>query len=276
MAERKLLVADDNANIRKVVKLGFEALGYRVSTAADGKEALELVRRERPDVVILDVMMPEKSGYDVCSEMKNDPELKSVPVVMLTAKSLEEDKYWGRALGADEYLTKPFDPEVLERTVERILDLRERGESYHPLTRLPLWAGIRNEIEQRRDRGEPHIVMGCSFEPVAFETYEMKYGNIKAEQVVLAASRAIVAAVESVTGGAGFVGHTGDNVFHLVLPPGAVREVRDAAQRAFDAEVRSHYSAEDASCGFVRKPGPGGEGVCIPLLSLDWKVVLQE
>jgi DNA-binding response OmpR family regulator len=270
---RKILVADDNANIRKVVKMGFESLGYTVITAEDGRVALEKIRAERPDLVILDVMMPEKSGYDVCSEMKADPGLHAIPVVMLTAKNLEEDQYWGRELGADEYITKPYDPEALERAVEKIFALRERGESYHPLTKLPLWAAIRHEIEQRRVAHAQFVVLGCSFEPVAFETYQMKYGNIKADHVTLQTSKIIQDAAQRVGGDQIFVGHTGDNVFYLIAPPGAAGELREAVHREFAAGTRIFYREDDAQRGYVVKPRPGGGEDCIPLLSLEWKVV---
>jgi len=276
MAKKKLLVADDNANIRKVVKMGFESLGYTVISAEDGQQALELIRSERPDLVILDVMMPEKSGYDVCAEMKADAELRAIPVVMLTAKNLEEDQYWGRELGADEYITKPYDPEELERAVERILALRERGESYHPLTKLPLWTAIRHEIEQRRAAGEQFVVLACSFEPVAYETYQMKYGNIKADHVTLQTGKIILEASRRIVGERGFVGHTGDNVFHLIIPPAAASDVRDAINREFAAGVKSLYREEDAQRGYVLKPGVGVADACIPLLSLAWRVVPAE
>ena len=276
MTTRKILVADDNANIRKVVKMGFESLGYSVLTAENGRVALERIRAERPDLVILDVMMPEKSGYDVCAEMKADAELRAIPVVMLTAKNLEEDQYWGRELGADEYITKPYDPEVLEHVVEKIFALRERGESYHPLTKLPLWAAIRHEIEQRRATGDQFVVLGCAFEPVAFETYQMKYGNIKADHVTLQTGKIIQDAARRIAGYQAFVGHTGDNVFHLVIQPGAAGELRDAINREFAAGVRSFYRDEDALRGYVLKPVPGSADECIPLLSLGWKVVTPE
>jgi CheY-like chemotaxis protein len=276
MGARKILVADDNANIRKVVKLGFESLGYAVVTADDGVAALELVRSEHPDLVILDVMMPGKSGYDVCSEMKRDPELRAIPVVMLTAKNLEEDRYWGRELGADEYVTKPYDPEELERVVEKIFALREKGESYHPLTRLPLWTAVRHQIEQRRGAREPFVVLGCWIDPVSFETYQMKYGNIKADNAILQASRIIQGATQRVAGEGAFVGHSGDNVFYLIVPPKVAGALREAVTREFDAEARYFYREEDAARGYVAKPGPQGSEECIPLLSVSWKVVPPE
>ena len=208
--------------------------------------------------------------------MKADAELRAIPVVMLTAKNLEEDQYWGRELGADEYITKPYDPEELERSVERIFALRERGESCHPLTKLPLWAAIRHEIEQRRGAREPFVVLGCSFEPEAFETYQMKYGNIKADSVTLQTGKIIQETARRIAGDRAFTGHTGDNVFHLIIPPGAAGELRDAINREFTAAVRFFYRDEDALRGYVLKPRAGDAEQCIPLLSLAWKVVPPE
>lgn len=276
MKGKKILVADDNANIRKVVKLGFESLGYTVLTAEDGVQAIERVRAERPDLVLLDVTMPGKSGYDVCVEMKNDAELRAIPVVMLTAKNLEEDRYWGRELGADEYVTKPYDPEELERIVEKILALREKNECYHPLTRLPLWAAVRHEVAQRQAAREPFVVLGCSLDAVSFETYGMKYGNIKADHVILQASRILQAAAQRIAGKSCFVAHSGDNVFYLVLPPGAAGELREAVDSEFCTGARFFYSDEDALRGHVVKPTAQGAEACIPLLSLTWSVVPQE
>lgn len=276
MGVRKILVADDNANIRKVVRMGFESLGYQVLVAEDGVQALERIRAEHPDLVILDVTMPGKSGYDVCAEIKGDAELRTIPVVMLTAKNLEEDRYWGRELGADEYITKPYDPEELERVVEKIFALRDKGESYHPLTRLPLWTAVRHEIEQRRAAREAFTVLGCLFDPVPFETYQMKYGNIKADHVTLQTSRIVQEAAVRIAGERGFLGHSGDNVFYLIVPPTAVGELREAVNRAFTAGVRFFYNDDDAVRGYVIKPGSKGSEECIPLMSLEWKVVPAE
>ena len=273
MTTRKILVADDNANIRKVVKMGFESLGYTVITAEDGRVALEKIRAERPDLVILDVMMPEKSGYDVCAEMKADAELRTIPVVMLTAKNLEEDQYWGRELGADEYITKPYDPEELERAVEKIFALRERGESYHPLTKLPLWAAIRHEIEQRRGAREQFVVLGCSFEPVAFETYQMKYGNIKADDVTLQTSKIIQEAARRIARRAGFCrAHRRQR-----LPPGHPARGRRGAARDRQPRVRGGrppvLPRRGRPARLRAQAGGRGGDECIPLLSLAWKVV---
>lgn len=117
---KKVLIVDDEPHIRLLLEQTLdelEDLGVELLTAKDGGEAMELVRGERPQVVLLDVMMPVMNGFDVCRTIKGDPELSSTYVVLLTAKGQEFDRASGAAAGADVYVTKPFDPDdVLERT----------------------------------------------------------------------------------------------------------------------------------------------------------------
>ena len=121
-----LLIVDDEPHIRMLLEQSLEELedvGVRLLSAADGEEALATIRAERPDVVFLDVMMPRRNGFDVCAAVKADPALATVTIVMLTAKGQEVDRQRGQDVGADLYLTKPFDPDDLLATAERLLGL---------------------------------------------------------------------------------------------------------------------------------------------------------
>lgn len=110
----KILVAEDDANTRDALREVLDREGFRVVTASNGREALDLFRKEKPDFICLDVMMPELNGYEVCSRIRREDE--SVPVLFLTAKSEEVEKVLGLELGADDYMTKPFGvKEVLAR-----------------------------------------------------------------------------------------------------------------------------------------------------------------
>jgi two-component system, OmpR family, alkaline phosphatase synthesis response regulator PhoP len=122
----KVLIADDEVHIRMLLEQTLEDLedaGVELLLAADGQEALDLIRSEAPDVVFLDVMMPKLNGFDVCTAVKADPSLAATTVVLLTAKGQEVDRERGRQAGADLYLTKPFDPDELRATAERLLGL---------------------------------------------------------------------------------------------------------------------------------------------------------
>ena len=117
----RILVVDDEPDITALVAYHLAKAGYRVSTAANGPDALKAAREERPDVVILDIMLPTVSGYDVLGEMRKREETKEVGVILLTARREEADRIKGLSLGADDYLTKPFSPQELTLRVQALL-----------------------------------------------------------------------------------------------------------------------------------------------------------
>ena len=120
---KKVLIADDEPNILISLEFLMQREGHAVSVARDGDEALAAIRRERPDLVLLDVMMPGKSGFDVCQAVRADPDLAGVKIVMLTAKGRDTDLAKGTALGADAYITKPFSTQELAARVRGLLGL---------------------------------------------------------------------------------------------------------------------------------------------------------
>jgi two-component system phosphate regulon response regulator PhoB len=117
----RILVVDDEPDITALVAYHLAKAGYRVSTAANGPDALKAAREERPDVVILDIMLPSVSGYDVLSEMRRREETREVGVILLTARREEADRIRGLSLGADDYLTKPFSPQELTLRVQGLI-----------------------------------------------------------------------------------------------------------------------------------------------------------
>ena len=121
MLVKKILVVDDEPNIVRSLAYILKKEGYDVSTAKDGEQARDMVRDSKPHLMILDVVMPRKSGYDVCEEVKSDPDLRDIHVMMLTAKGQVGDREIGLSKGADEYLTKPFSPRLILNKVEELL-----------------------------------------------------------------------------------------------------------------------------------------------------------
>ncbi|MBK6940178.1 MAG: response regulator [Planctomycetes bacterium] len=116
MSTKKILVVDDEPFILRSLSFVLRREGYEVDEAKNGDEALDAIRATRPHLVLLDVMMPKKNGYEVLSEVKSDPELRSTYIIMLTAKGQEADRIKGMELGVDEYMTKPFSPmKIVER-----------------------------------------------------------------------------------------------------------------------------------------------------------------
>lgn len=113
----RVLVVDDDQNIRRLVSFNLKADGHEVILATNGKEGLEAAQREQPDLILLDIMMPIMNGYETCSALKTDPETKEIPVFMLSAKGQMTDLDEAFAVGADNYITKPFDVEKLNKTI---------------------------------------------------------------------------------------------------------------------------------------------------------------
>jgi two-component system alkaline phosphatase synthesis response regulator PhoP len=116
----KVLVCDDERHIVRLIQVNLEREGYKVVTAYDGKEGLEKVRTEKPDLMVLDVMMPYMDGFEVLKALRRDADTADLPVIMLTAKAQDKDVFEGYTYGADMYLTKPFNPRELIAFVKRI------------------------------------------------------------------------------------------------------------------------------------------------------------
>jgi DNA-binding response OmpR family regulator len=118
----RILVVDDEIQLITMVQMRLEANGYEVITANDGQEGLEKAKTENPDLIMLDVMMPKMDGYKVCGLLKNDARYSKIPVILFTARAQQNDKDVGTEVGADAYITKPFEPPVLLGKIQELLN----------------------------------------------------------------------------------------------------------------------------------------------------------
>jgi two-component system phosphate regulon response regulator PhoB len=125
-AGRKILVVEDESDVADLLTLNFRKAGFRISTAADGASGLQKARDDRPDFIVLDLMLPKMSGLEVCKILKNDTATSHIPILMLTAKAEEIDRIVGLEIGADDYVTKPFSPREILLRIRAIL---RRGET---------------------------------------------------------------------------------------------------------------------------------------------------
>ena len=130
MSTEKILIVDDDEDILLIVQTILASAGYSAITARNGREGVDMALELRPDLILLDVMMPELSGWEVCTTLKNAPETRQTPIAMLTVKSEIRDLITGMQVGADDYITKPFTRRKLLSTVRKLLD--ERGEQAPP------------------------------------------------------------------------------------------------------------------------------------------------
>ena len=123
MAKNRILIVDDDPHISELLHVNLDAAGYDVARAANGHEAIDRIAAARPDLIVLDVMMPEMDGWELCKTIRDDPECRDIRIVMLTARDTDRDKMIGKGVfGVDEYLTKPFDMGELLARCRRLLD----------------------------------------------------------------------------------------------------------------------------------------------------------
>lgn len=160
MYKPTILLIEDEEDIAALIKLQAEMSGYRLHVEVDGLNGLLAIKREKPDLVILDLMLPGQSGLDVCRKMKNDEELKDIPVIMISAKSEEIDVVLGLELGADDYVTKPFSPKVLFSRVRAVL---RRGNEKEQAPKLIQFGFFTMEVDRYIvKRGEEIISLTLS------------------------------------------------------------------------------------------------------------------
>ncbi len=127
MKGNKILIIDDDAFIRRPLEFILREEGFAPVTAVDGEDGLAKIEGDRPDLIVLDVMMPGMDGFDVCRRVRSDPRFSSIPVILLTAKGQENDCERGRAAGATDFMSKPYSPSELLRRVREILSEAEHG-----------------------------------------------------------------------------------------------------------------------------------------------------
>ena len=206
-----ILVVDDDPDIARFVEVNLRSVGYDVLVASDGEEALSRAEEVRPDLVLLDVMMPRVDGFEVAQRLRRNPRTANTSIIMLTAKALSSDKVLGLTSGADDYIIKPFDPiELLARvktTLRRARDMR----SLSPLTGLPGNIRIQDEIQRNIDEDIPFSVLYCDLDH--FKAYNDHYGFVKGDRVIQATARALQEAMEEFAKVDGFLGHGGGDDF---------------------------------------------------------------
>lgn len=155
MQKPRLLLIEDEEDIAALIKLQAEISGYKLHVEVDGLNGLRAIEREKPDLIILDIMLPGQSGLDVCRKVKNNPDLKNIPVIMISAKSEELDVVLGLELGADDYVTKPFSAKILFSRIRAVL---RRGIEPEKEPKLIQFGPLTMEVDHYRVKRDNEIV----------------------------------------------------------------------------------------------------------------------
>jgi diguanylate cyclase (GGDEF)-like protein len=244
-----ILVVDDDEDIARFVQVNLKLHGFEVAHARDGAEALEVIGERRPDLAVVDLMMPRVDGVELTRRLRADPMTAALPIIMLTAKGLTVDKVVGLTAGADDYLVKPFDTsELIARVVSTLRRNREYRE-VSPLTGLPGNTRIGREITDRVRSGSDYAVGYVDID--RFKSVNDVYGFVRGDEFISALARSLHKAVMSAGLPPAFLGHIGGDDFVIVCTPDQVRALTEAAVVDFEKAADELYDQDDALRGYV-------------------------
>lgn len=275
MLLKKLVIAEDDDAIAHLISAGLGDAGFLCLRARDGEEALDLVRSETPDLLVLDLMMPKLDGIGVCRRIKADVLLSRVPILMLTSMAGIDQKVAGLEAGADDYLSKPFDLRELTARVKALIRQSRRERDRNPTTNLPGTEAIEDHVSALLQSKQPFSLLYVDIEN--YRTFADVYGYRKADEVVAFTGQLILSQCRLFADHSIFVGHLGGDDFIIVCDSVAAgAELRDSLAAAFRDAICCFYSDADRKQGYIAFASDGGELRRAQLMSASVAIVEVE
>lgn len=276
-----VLIADDSpSNLRLLFDILSKA-GYEVLAAENGQEVLDIIEEAKPDIFLLDVIMPEMDGLDLCRGLKNDCRFETTPIIFITAKSASEDIVRGFAAGAVDYVLKPFnEAEILARVhthihmhevVMELERLRQLALDSNPLTQLPGNNSIMRALNEAIKSGQSLSVIYADLDN--FKAFNDKYGFAAGDDMLCFTAGVIVSAVENHCGTGHMVGHVGGDDFVFIVETNKARDVAETIIREFDRGVPRFYDAQDVERGGIEVADRAGKMRKFPLTTISLGIV---
>lgn len=267
MPAARVLIADDDEDVRAYLEITLSLAGYDTLEAGDGVEALERARREGPDLVLLDVMMPRMDGLEVLRRLREDARTAHLPIVMLTARGQSSDTVEGLDAGADSYLTKPCEAEVLLAHVRAALRRADQQSARNPLTGLPGNERILSELTERLERGDELTLLYVDLDQ--FKPFNDHYGFLRGDEALQATADLLQRVASEVGDERTFIGHVGGDDFVVVIPPDLADATAEEICRRFDDLAPTLYDPVDRLAGSIEVADRRGVPQRFGLLSLS-------
>jgi diguanylate cyclase (GGDEF)-like protein len=274
MFKKKILIIDDTEFMTKLISDILKNAGYDVVSASDGKQGIQKVREEKPDLVILDVIMPGMDGYEVCKTLRDDESNNLMPIIMLTAHDNEDDKLTGLELGADDYIIKPFNSRELVSRVRNTLKRIDRNRWANPLTGLRGNIEIQTEINQRIAKGQLFSVIYADLDN--FKAYNDVYGFASGDRAIKLTADIILDSVHQAGNQGDFVGHVGGDDFVIISTPKKSEDICKLIIKNFDEKIKVIYCNEDLDRGYIVTSNRQGQVMKFPLISISLAIVTNE
>ena len=265
MGKARLLIVEDDFDIQNMLRIYFTGQNYEVDTAGRGSEALDKTRQNLPHLIVLDIMFPDIDGFEVCRILRTHTRTSHVPIIFLTQKDERSDKLQGLELGADDYITKPFDIEELKLRVQRAIQRAEQQSLTDPRSGLPSGRLIEEQL-RRIIRQEDWALMDVRINH--YEPFKEVYGFVAGDDVLRFTAMLMGEVVDDVGTPQDFIGHAGGDNFIIISQENVVETLAERLKARFAEEVLSHYNFLDRDQGFIITTNKSGEAVRTPLMTL--------
>jgi DNA-binding response OmpR family regulator len=264
----RVLIVDDDPSIRQICHEVLELGGFQVRDAGNANAALTEARRFRPDMILLDVMMPGIDGYRTAEMIRADPAIGMAPIMFLSARGDTADKVRAFRSGAEDYMVKPFDAAELLARVAKALDRQARELGASPTTQLPGADAIQAEIERRLEIGDATAV-ACYLDLDNLKAFNDYYGYAKANAVIRQTGDVIRYVVQHTGGPGDFIGHIAGDDFVFITSADRADEVCRAICDRFDHLIRLYYDPNDRQRGYIETKDRFGVQRKFPIMSVS-------
>ncbi|MCC7358884.1 MAG: response regulator [Anaerolineales bacterium] len=263
---RLLLVIEDDPDTGSLLRMYFTGLDYDVEVAMRGADGLAIAQRRYPDLVLLDVNLPDINGNEVCVRLRASPRTGYLPVIMLSEKIALTDKVAGLEAGAQDYITKPFDLEELRLRVQNLVTRATRDNQVDPRTRLPTGAWMEDQARQAAARPGWHVLQARL---EAFQVFLDQNGFVAGDEVLKFTAHLLRDVCDARGTPEDFLGHAAHDTFLIVTGAADPAALAQETAERFNDEVSAHYSFMDREQGFVLIRGQDGRPTPAPLMTLQ-------
>jgi len=266
MGNARLLVVEDDVDIANMLKIYFTGLQFDVDVANRGADALEKTKHVLPHLIVLDIMLPDIDGYEVCRTLRTSTRTSHIPVIFLTQKDERSDKLQGLELGADDYITKPFDIEELKLRVTGAIRRSERESLTDPRSGLPAGRLIEEQLRRIiREQRWSLLDVRINY----FDAFRDVYGFVAGDDVLRFTAMVIGEVVDELGTASDFIGHAGGDNYIVITTEEAGAALKKRLKERFAAEVQTHYNFIDRQQGFMQAPKPDGGLEKVPFMTLS-------
>lgn len=266
-AKQKILVVDDDPFILRLLEKFLIAENYHVLTATNGEDALSIFQEHSPSLVILDVMMPRLNGHETLKEIRRRSRSRRVPIMMLTALGEVEQKVEGFELGADDYITKPFNLEELKARIKAHIRRVLEEQAINPLTGLPGNVVIRKKIDELLTSEELWAVLYVDLDN--FKAYNDIYGFAAGDEILTMTAKILDKSIQLHGNDDDFLGHIGGDDYIIITNYERMNNIVESIFNQFDDKVKSFYKNEDIERGYLVTKDRKGEEQRFPIMSIS-------